>query len=241
MNGRRVVTAGAGVALAGVVLSGPASLWLVAATHPQPPWSGPAAFVAAYHPVQAVPYFFGFLLVGGFAVLLAGLHDVAPDEVHGRTAAALVFAGAFAAMIFTNYAIQTSVVPALVTSGAGTDRSLLAWLTMANPLSLGWSLEMWGYAVLGVATWLAAPAFGGEGIERPTAALFVANGPISLAGGVMTALAPGWVLTTGGLVAFGAWNLLVVAMTACAIAAMRARGRADAPEAELRHGTEGIE
>lgn len=35
-------------------------------------------------------------------------------------------------------------------------------LTMVNPESFAWSLEMFGYAAMRVATWLLAPAFGGS-------------------------------------------------------------------------------
>ena len=134
------------------------------------------AFAAANHPIQTLPHFLGMLLVGGFAALIAGLHQVAPDSARVRTTVALVFTGAFAAMIFTNYAIQTTVVPALVASAGAGDASLIALLTMVNPMSLGWKLEMWSYAVLGVATWFAAAAFGPSRVERMTALLFVLNG-----------------------------------------------------------------
>jgi hypothetical protein len=117
--------------------------------------------------------------------------------------------------------VQTTTVPALLSDGSSTGQSLAAWLTMANPRSLGWALEMWGYALLGIATWLAAPVFDGGRLEGLTRNLFVLNGPLSVAGGVATALMPGWVLQPAGLVAFGAWNVLIIAMTGLTIVAMR--------------------
>lgn len=132
-------------------------------------------------------------------------------------------------MIIVIYAVQTTFVPALVTGSSPEDALLISGLTMANPRSLGWALEMWGYAVLGVATWLVAPVFRRGALERTTAWLFVANGPVSVLGGFATAASPGWVMTRGGFVAFATWNILVVAMAALAIISMRARIRTSTP------------
>lgn len=228
MDPRRAASWSAGVALVGALASGPFALWLVAATHPQPAWRDAATFAAAYHPIQAAPFYLGFLLVAGFTCLVASLHALAPARLAGRTVNALPFAGAFGAMIFTNYAIQTTFVPALLVD-APRNAALVAGFTMANPTSLAWALEMWGYAVLGVATWLVAPVFDRGPLERITAWLFVLNGPVSIAGGLATAVQPGWVMTPAGLLAFGAWNVLVVAMAGLALVAMRARGREVSP------------
>lgn len=217
------------VTLAGIVLSGPVSLALVT-LHPQPSWSGADAFVRAYHPVQTVPFLTGFLLVGGSLSFVAGLQVLAGPELRARAAAALGFASAFAALIFFNYVVQTTFLPALVSRYAPPDAPLVAALSLSNPRALGWAIEMWGYAVLGVATWLIAPVFSHDGrLGRATAALFVANGPASLAGGVWTALRPGWVMSGIGLIMFAAWNALMLVMVALASVVLRrravARGR----------------
>lgn len=219
-----LVRGGAICALVGAVTSGPLGLWLVQTTHPQPPWRDAATFVAAYHWVQLVPFIFGFMLVAGFVLLIAGLHSVAPLALRARTSASLAFAAAFAAMIFVNYAIQTTFIPALVGTWSTEPSGLLEALTMSNPRSLGWAIEMWGYAVLGVATWLAAPVFRGSLPSRWTARLFVLNGLVSIATAALTAIAPGWVMTESGLWAFGVWNLLIVILTLFAfLAAPRLR------------------
>lgn len=223
MDGRRGVSIGAGLALVGAIASGPLSLWALALTHPQPSWRDAATFAAAYHSIQALPYALGCLLVGGFVVLVASLHHLAPTAARARTTAALAFVAAFAAMIISNYAVQTTLVPALLRSGTASDLQLAAAITMANPRSLGWALEMWGYAVLGVATWLAAPVFAGSSLERAARVLFTINAPVSLVAAVAAAVRPGWVATPIGLAAFMAWNGLVVAMTVVALLAMRAR------------------
>jgi hypothetical protein len=218
---RRHAIVSAAVTLAGIVLSGPVSLALVT-LHPQPAWVDAQTFAHAYHPIQALPYFTGFLLVGGSLYLIAALHALADERLRPRATAALGFAAAFAALIFLNYIVQTTFVPALARGYTRDSAPLIAALAMSNPEAVAWAIEMWGYAVLGVATWLIAPVFGdGRGIGEVTRALFIANGPVSLVGAVWTALRPGWVMTAAGLALFAAWNLLMVVMLAACIAALR--------------------
>jgi len=227
-NLRLAITAAA-VTLAGVVLSGPVSMAL-AALHPQPAWSGADAFVRAYHPIQTAAYFTGFLLVGGALALIAALHALAPESLRARSAAALGFAAAFAALIIFNYVVQTTFLPALVRGYGPGDAPLVGALSLSNPRALGWAIEMWGYAVLGVATWLVAPvlAVGGGAVGRVAAALFTANGPVSVAGGVLTAASPGWVMSGAGLSLFALWNLLMLVMVALSMVALRGRARSAA-------------
>jgi hypothetical protein len=217
---------GASMTLGGCLLSGPFSLWLVNATHPQPDWQGAQVFVEHAHPLQTLPFFLGFFLVGGFVVLLASLAASAPDAERAKALTSLVLTAAFAALVVLNYIIQTTFVPLLAQHQSAENAPILAALTMSNPESLGWCLEMWAYGVLGVATWLAADLFGGSRVERAARWAFVANGPVSLGSAFATAWIPGWVLTTPGLFAFGAWNLLVVVMAGLSFMAFRARGHA---------------
>jgi hypothetical protein len=209
--------------LLGAVLSGPGALLLVELTHPQPPWRNVQTFVMHHHPVQGLPYFLGLFLVGGFVTLLAALHAVACDEHRARSTAALAFGAAFSALVYLNYVLQTTLVPELARSRDPATLPLLGAITMANPRSLAWALEMWGYGLLGVATWLVAPVFHGSGLERATARFFVANGPISIVSALLTAFAPGWELTTPGIVGFLGWNVLVVAMVILAWLVFRRR------------------
>lgn len=216
------------VTLVGALASGPLAQLVVAGTHPQPPWQDARTFVAKYHPVQALPFLLGFLLVAGFVVLVASLHTLASARLRARTQSAIVFTAAFSALVLFNYAVQTTFVPALVSADDEASAQLIAALTMTHPASLGWSLEMWGYAWLGVATWLVAPVFAGTRVERAARATFAANGPISIAGGFWTALQPGWVMTRPGLIAFALWNALVIAMCVLALLAFARRLRSAA-------------
>jgi hypothetical protein len=96
---------------------------------------------------------------------------------------------------------------------------------MANPASLAWAIEMWAWALLGMATWLVAPVFSKGRLERLTARVFVANGVLSIVGALVTAAHPGWEVTSAGLAAFASWNILVFAMSALALLVLRQRSR----------------
>jgi hypothetical protein len=217
---------GALASLVGGVLSGPLALWLIQSTHPQPGWAGPAQFAGNYHPVQGLPFIAGFLLVGGWVVLIASLHAMAAERHKPLTTCALVSCSVFAAFIFFNYVVQTSFLPGLAGSYQDANASLVATFSMSNPRSLAWAIEMWGYGFLGVATWLVAPVFQGSRLERVAASAFVANGPASILPAVFTASWPGWVMTAPGLVAYGVWNALALAMATLALLALRRRARA---------------
>ncbi len=218
---RRVGTLAALGALLGVVLSGPLAVVLVEATHPQPPWIDAATYAAHLHAVQLLPYAGGILLVSALVVLVTSLHALGAAEHPVRTVAALVATAVFTSFIFFNYVAQTTFVPELARRDPIAGASLIAALSMANPTSLAWAIEMWGWAFFGAASWLVAPVFGRRGLGRAAALAFVANGPVSLAGAVATVARPGWVLTSAGLAAFAAWNALLAAMAVLAMLALR--------------------
>jgi hypothetical protein len=217
----RTGIAACGCILAGTVLSGPGAMLIVELTHPQPAWHDARTFAEAHHRVQALPYFLGLLLIGGFALLLPCLHALAPPKRKGRSAASLVFCAIAGALVFENYVLQTTFVPYLARTYTSAVAPLIAAFSMANPASFAWGLEMWGYGFLGVATWLVAPIFEGGRLERATAWTFAANGWMSVVGALWTAVAPGWVMTDPGLVAFAVWNVLVVAMVILALLVLK--------------------
>ena len=207
--------------LFGTVISGPVALAVVHTTHPQPAWTGPDAFVRSYHWIQTLPFFAGLVLVSGFIALIASIRAAAREEETITGTIAIVFVAAFASLVFLNYVLQTTFVPGLARTYVDADAPIVAAFSMANPRSLAWCLEMWGYGFLGVATWLVAPMFRGGNVERAAALAFRANGPISVLGALWTAAQPGWVQTRPGLVSFAAWNLLVIVMAALSFAAFR--------------------
>ena len=74
----------AALVLAGAVLSGPAAMAIVQLVAPQPSWDGVDTFIDHYHPVQALPYVLGYLLLGGFVLFSASCHAVAGPKLRVR-------------------------------------------------------------------------------------------------------------------------------------------------------------
>ncbi len=142
--------------LLGVVLSGPLAVLAVNVTHPQPAWQDAATFARSYHPVQIAPYLGGLVLVVSLVLLTSAMHSVAGPAHRVLTSAVLVFCSAFAAFILFNYVAQTTLIPYVARHFEPTDATLVKTLSMANPTSLAWGVEMWGWGFLGVATWLCA-------------------------------------------------------------------------------------
>ena len=209
--------------LCGIVISGPMAVVLLAFLHPQPPWKDAETFARHYHWLQTLPYFGGFLLVFGFVALMASLYVLAPAEQRARATTALVLTAVFAAMVFLNYVIQTTFVPNLARHDLAANANIIAAFSMVNPSSLAWALEMWAYGFLGLGHLLIAPVFARTGIERAAATLFVINGISSGATAVWTAVDPGWMMTSTGLVAYTVWNALVFAMVSVALVVFRRR------------------
>ena len=81
---------------------------------------------------------------------------------------------------------------------------------MANPYSLSWSIEMWGYAILGVATWLMSSFYREK--NRVIYIFLIANGLVSLLSAVLFIVDVHWLLTTAGMVGYFFWNLLMIVL-----------------------------
>jgi hypothetical protein len=209
-------------------LSGPLGMVIVAALAPQPPWRDPVTFMAHYHPIQGLPFMFGFLLLLGFAALAVALYFRARPAQRPLALLGVLFTAVFCALIAGNYIAQTALVPAAVKRG---DAATVAMLSMASPSAICWSVEMFGYGFLGLASLCVAPSFPGRGLARATSALLLANAGVSVVGAVLTAYDSGWVLTTGGLVAFGGWNVVILAMCLAIALTLHRELRGDLPPA----------
>ncbi len=211
----------------GLLLSGPLGLALVHFIGPQPEWSGVDRFVHAYHPIQIVPYVFGLALVWGAAGVVVAFAD---RTIHrGARALARFAVAAFVTLVSLNYILQTTFVPSLVRSYEPSSAVMIEHLTMSNPRSLGWALEMWGYGFLGAATWLVVPSAPESALERSCARLLVANGVLSIVGAVVTMLRLEWVFSTAGLAGFALWNVLMFALAFASALFWRERSFAITP------------
>ena len=92
--------AGAALTIIGILASGPLALLVVEGVHPQPAWTGAEAFARAFHPVQTLPYYAGFILVAGCIILMSALCRIAGKEAGARYLVSLVFTTIFATLIF---------------------------------------------------------------------------------------------------------------------------------------------
>jgi hypothetical protein len=147
LSGTRGLRTSAALVLAGAVLSGPLAMLVVSQTSPQPAWTTVDTFVDNYRPVHLLPYVLGYVLLTGFVLFAASCYALAVAKLRVRATAGLVFTAIYAALVFTNYTIQVGFIPRVLK-----DRpAYIADLTMANPSSFAWFLEMFGYAALGAA------------------------------------------------------------------------------------------
>jgi hypothetical protein len=211
----QLISYGAIVALVGFVSSGPLGFMLVKLTKPQPMWESAQVFVANYHFVQDIPYYFGLLLIGGMLMIAVGHYLNYSEEnrqVKFHLLLSLLWTTAFAALIFFNYICQTTFIRHLALNYNAQNDSIIATFSMANPMSLSWAVEMWGYGILGVATLLMAGYYKEK--NKMIGWLLILNGIVSIATVVFTIADINWVLTTAGLVAYMFWNVLMIVLMA---------------------------
>jgi hypothetical protein len=226
--GDRTLFWAAGWVLAGALLSGPLGL-VVTLFDPQPVWTDARTFIDHYRPWHQTPFWFGFVFIAAWVALNSRLAAIAPDAQRGTGFAALVGTAIYGAMIATNYMLQVAYVPLAV----ATSDSNVSYATMANPASLAWALEMFGYGALGVANWLTADLFPeGPPQRRWVVRLMYANGVVGVFGPVMIAIDVRWVQTATGLTAYLGWNVLVV-VTAATIATVYRPRRSAVSQAAL--------
>lgn len=189
------------------LLSGPIGFGL-AMLRPQPRWVSPEVFFANAHPLQQLPYWFGFLLLVACVVFFARAAALSMSIHPTRALFASILVAIYGAIIALNYALQTVYVPQLVR-----DRDpAVQYVTMTNGRAPTWMLEMFGYAFLGLATLILAPIFRGSARGVWIRRMFVANGVLSVASALALAGNLAWVMSGVGLVAYFVWNALFIAM-----------------------------
>ena len=209
-----LISIGAMVALVGFVLSGPASFIIIRVVRPQPTWVSSSVFVENYYIIQDIPYYFGFLLIGGMLMVSVGHYMSEPAKSEPFRRFHLLFALGwtivFCTLVSFNYICQISFVRNLALNYKQEHDAAIAAFSMANPLSFCWANEMWGYAFLGISTWLTASYYANR--NNLIRILMIANGILSLASAISTIIGVGWIMTTAGLVAYFLWNLLMIFM-----------------------------
>jgi hypothetical protein len=148
-----------------------------------PARSGPFA-----QPVDVIPYPYtdvasfipgdywwlypGFLLAFAFVVLMACIHQWAPDDKKIFSQIGLSFALIYATVISVVYFLQLAVVQPSILSGETAGLSLF---TQYNPHGIFIALEVLGYIVMSLAFLFTAGAFTGRRVERAIRGLFIAD------------------------------------------------------------------
>lgn len=212
-NYHKLISRSALIALTGYLLSGPVGFLTLQLLKPQPAWISPMIFARNYHFIQDLPYYFGLLLIGGMVMLSVAHYLQCKD--HDATKkfsvlVSLILTIIFATLILFNYICQTTFVRHLALHYDPANDPAMATFSMANPISLSWSVEMWGYGLLGVATWLLATCYHKR--NEVIRYLLITNGCMSLAGVVLTVADSSWVLTAAGLIAYVFWNMLMIVL-----------------------------
>jgi hypothetical protein len=214
MGGKKeLISLGASTAFIGFILSGPIGSLFVQFIQPQTPWTTAADFVMHYNAWQNIPYYFGFVLVGGMLILAAAHYRNIDDESEMdkmHILLSMIWTTIFATLIFFNYICQTTFIHHLATHYQPSYNTAIEILSMANPTSLSWAVEMWGYAILGVATWLLSSFYREK--HKLIYRLLIANGMVSVGSAVLYTINASWLLTTIGLVGYALWNLLMVVL-----------------------------
>ena len=201
---------GAILSAIGILTSGPLAVLVVVLVQPQPLWNGPDLFVDNFHRIQTLPFFFGFFLAMGSIMMLVSVYLLSKKRATALTA--LIFMSIGAAFVIFNYVTQTTFIPAVVKTYTAELGSVLHTLSMSNPSSLPWALEMWGYGLIGLGTWLAAGFFGTSRLEKIAKALFILNGIVSVFGAVIASIDLAGVFSIAGLIGYGVWNVLYLAL-----------------------------
>ena len=116
------------------------------------------------------------------------------------------------AFAIANYVAQTTYIPAIVDGYTPELAPIVEAFSMTNPSSLVWSLEMWGYGFMGLGTWLAAAFFNTTRLERIAKALFILNGVVSVLGAVVISIDLSGVFSIAGLLGYGIWNVIYLAL-----------------------------
>jgi len=219
----RLMVLSAILVIVGSMFSGPFGYLIVNLVNPIP-WKDASSFAAQYHPIQTLPYWFGFLYLAGFILFIATSRQLLKEKDWIFGDAALVTTSVFAALIGFNYILQVGFIP----NARMDPGEVFAAFAMNNPKSISWSIEMFGWGFLGASTWLISPAFTNSRLQRIARALLITNGVGSIFNAVLVSVLPSFVLQVPGLLAYFIWNAMIWVIMILIIIDIRAKHVADA-------------
>jgi hypothetical protein len=126
--------------------------------------------------VQMLPFVPSLLLAPMFVLMMACIHNQAPQEKKILSQLGFSFAIVCAAILAIHYYIQLTVVQ----QGLLSNETAGIWLfSSPNPHSLFWTFAALGYGFMGIALLFVAPVFA-EKSDQSIKWLFVANGLVGI-------------------------------------------------------------
>jgi hypothetical protein len=135
------------------------------------------ALGASGAPTRSLAVGASLLLALSFVVLMASIHNYAPQQKKVWSQIGLSFAILYAALLIWNYYLQLTVVR--------TNPLLYSWLTMDFTRDTAfWSLESIGYALMGLAALFALPVLAKGRIELVIRWCFAVNAVFTILGGI---------------------------------------------------------
>jgi len=182
---------------------GPLSVLIVQWFEPLPPWNGINQYVSSYHKVHSISILFGFVLLIGFVKFIAASISLGEKDQKGHLTAAIIYTAIYGTLAGFNYIVNSSYIHHVFNE----NLDVVEILTMNNPKSICWSIEMYSYGFLGLATYSIAPVF------RASATIvnmLKINGIASVAGALVTFFKLSWVLSPVGMIAYIGWNIFIV-------------------------------
>ena len=154
-------------------------------------WSGLIAFTAtvAYCIVQLLQFYdvitfptderliYGtsLCIVIPFVLEMLALHYITPDGKKFWSHAALIFTILYAVFVTANYVVQLATVIPNALKGALNEVRIL----QQTPHSMFWNFDALGYIFMGLATFVAIPAFEKKGFQKWVRISFIANASVT--------------------------------------------------------------
>lgn len=194
----------------GIIFSGLVFPVLSTIFTPQPKWQDADLFIKSFHPLQTATFFCGYFLVIGSLLTFIVLYTISCNERKLWALSALIINVVFTSIVFINYIIQTTYIPYLAVNNPVEAAYVLPILTMANPGSFAWALEMYGWGGIGLSFIFMAFIFDKGKYEKLLKVLFIVNGVSSCLSALMTSINMNWLFSSSGFAALIIWNVLVI-------------------------------
>ena len=162
-----------------------------------------------YEIIQRFSLIPGLLLAPTFIILMTSLHYYAPESKKIFTQIGISFAVVFAVMVGFSYYLQLTMVHQYGIIG---NKQAITILSMANPRSLYWIIEMFAYGFLGMATLVIAPIFKDGKLDNLIQRSMIINGVVSIASMIYYVINPDMTLQIIGLIGYVVWNIIFLTL-----------------------------